>query len=287
MTTQHRNPNPRTVDGPGWCLRFTQSVYGLTGAPFWHPSAWAAWLATEYKHTTRTMPNASVPVWFSHFGTYGDPPTYGNWGHVVAYIPGRGFLSSPAWVRPGQTVGQLWLDSIEAVERTFNAKFVGWSEDLNGTRIISGVGGAGSGSTGEEEMTPEQMKELKRYIDARTRSAAGSHAQIILSTDGHWLDIGTGRVGIWGRDLEPIRDAIIALNWQRRDGAGPKGKDDLAYADGGPGPTDYYIFDQYRRAAVEGRRITAPISKPKGGAKSGAAALAVAPGLSSEPPELT
>lgn len=152
------------------------------------------------------------------------------------------------------------------------------------------VGGAGSGTTGDEEMTPAQMKELKQYIDARTRSAAGSQAQIVKNGDGHWLEVGTGRVGIWGRDLSAIRGAIVSLNWQRRDGAGPKGKSDVAFATGGPGPHAYNIFDAYRRAAVEGRKITAPIVKEvkvKGGASGGAAALAhiddVAPGLDDAP----
>ena len=152
------------------------------------------------------------------------------------------------------------------------------------------VGGAGSGSTGEDEMTPAQMKELKQYIDARTRSAAGSQAQIVKNGDGHWLEVGTGRVGIWGRDLSAIRSAIVSLNWQRRDGAGPKGKSDVAYATGGPGPHAYNIFDAYRRAAVEGRKITSPIVKEvkvKAGASGGSAALAhiddVAPGLTDAP----
>lgn len=152
------------------------------------------------------------------------------------------------------------------------------------------VGGAGSGSTGDEEMTPAQMNELKSYIDARTRSAAGSQAQVVRNKDGHWLEVGTGRVGIWGRDLSAIRSAIVTLNHQRRDGAGPKGKSDVAYATGGPGPHAYNIFDTYRRAAVEGRKITSPIVKEvkvKGGAAGGAAALAhiddVAPGLTDAP----
>lgn len=173
--TQLVQPNLNVTDGAGWCLRFTQSVYGLTGAPFWHPSAWAAWRATEYKHTG-PLPNASVPVWFSHYGTYGDPPTYGNWGHVVAYVPGKGFLSSPAWLRPGQTRGQLWLSSIEEVERTFNAKYVGWSEDLNGTRIINAAGGS-SGST-PGGLTVSEAEDIKKYVkqqmDAMERRLKGS-----------------------------------------------------------------------------------------------------------------
>lgn len=150
------------------------------------------------------------------------------------------------------------------------------------------VGGAGSGSTGDEEMTPAQMKELKQYIDQRTRIAGSP--QIVKNGDGHWLEVGTGRVGIWGRDLSAIRSAIVALNWQRRDGAGPKGKSDVAYATGGPGPHAYNIFNAYRRAAVEGRQIKSPLVKKvtvKGGAAGGSAALAhiddVAPGLADAP----
>lgn len=150
------------------------------------------------------------------------------------------------------------------------------------------TGGAPAGSTGDEEMTPAQMKELKQYIDARTRIAASP--QIVKNEDGHWLEVDTGRVGIWGRDLSAIRSAIVALNWQRRDGAGPKGKSDVAYATGGPGPHAYNIFNAYRRAAVEGRQISSPlvkVVKVKGGASGGSAALAhvddVAPGLADAP----
>ena len=120
---------PRIVsDNAGLCLRFVQSVYN---APVKYASAWDAWRATTLKHENRDLPPVSVPVWFSHYGTYGTPPTYANWGHVVAYFPDRGqFLSSP-----GQGYGHEWLDSIEAVERRFNSTFVGWSEDINGLQV--------------------------------------------------------------------------------------------------------------------------------------------------------
>lgn len=121
-------PDTTVTDGAGWCLRFTQSVWG---APARYNSAWDAWEATQYKHSTaESLPDVAVIVWFSHFGTYGEPPTYDNWGHVVSYIPGRGFLSSPS-----VGVGQKWLATIEEVEQFFNSKYVGWSEDINGLRV--------------------------------------------------------------------------------------------------------------------------------------------------------
>ena len=123
-------PDLSTQDGAGWCLRFTQTVWG---APVRYDSAWDAWNATYAKHGTgEPLPeDASCIVWFSHYGTYGNPPTYDNWGHVVTWVPGRGFLSSP-----GKGYGQKWFDSTTAVERYFNAGYVGWSEDLNGLRVI-------------------------------------------------------------------------------------------------------------------------------------------------------
>lgn len=128
MSTQLVQPNTNTKDTAGFCLRFVQSVYG---APAKYRSAWESWNATSIKHpNTEPIPDVSVPVWFSHFGTYGNPPSYENWGHVVAWIPGRGYLSSP-----GTGYGQEWFDNIAAIEARFNAKYVGWSEDINGLRV--------------------------------------------------------------------------------------------------------------------------------------------------------
>lgn len=127
MYKQLVQPNLDTKANAGMCLAFVQSVYG---APVRYRSAWEAWNATQLKRDG-AIPDASVPVWFSHFGTYGNPPSYENWGHVVAHIPGYGYLSSP-----GQGYGSEVLPSIEAVEKRFNSKFVGWSLDINGLEVV-------------------------------------------------------------------------------------------------------------------------------------------------------
>lgn len=115
----------------GWCLWFVQEVFGVSHL---YRSAYEAYLDTKYRNTSRTMPNFAVPVWFSHWGTYGTPPTYGNWGHVVAWIPERGqFLSSP-----GSGYGQQWFNSIGEIESFFNSTYLGWSLDISGT-IIGGA----------------------------------------------------------------------------------------------------------------------------------------------------
>jgi hypothetical protein len=127
MTWQQLVQPSIVSDNAGMCLRFVQSVYG---APVKYASAWDAWNATTLKHLDRDLPPVSVPLWFSHYGTYGG--VYANWGHVVAYFPERGqFLSSPP-----NGYGNTWLNSIEAVERMFNSRYVGWSEDLNGLQLV-------------------------------------------------------------------------------------------------------------------------------------------------------
>lgn len=127
MNSQTIQPNPNTKDQAGFCLRFTQTVWS---APVRYSTAWQSWENTQYKHpTSENIPNdVGVIVWFDHWGTYGGQ--YGQYGHVVSWIPGKGYLSSPT-----SGYGQKWLSSIEEVERAYNATYVGWSEDINGLRV--------------------------------------------------------------------------------------------------------------------------------------------------------
>jgi nucleoid-associated protein YgaU len=125
--TQTTAINTAAQDNAGMCLRFAQKVFSTK--PYGYESAWIAWEATQVKHYDRNFPNVATPVWFSHMGTYGG--VYKNWGHVVAWIPGAGFLSSP-----GSGYGQQWFGSIEEIERYFRCTFVGWSEDINDLDVM-------------------------------------------------------------------------------------------------------------------------------------------------------
>ena len=129
MWQQLVEPNTSITMPAGWCLGLVQRVYG---APGLHNTAWQAWQATEDKHYDRELPPVSVPLWFDHWGTYGG--VYGQFGHVVAWIPGRGFLSSPA-----NGVGQDWVATIEQVERRYNSKYVGWTTDINTVKVAEYV----------------------------------------------------------------------------------------------------------------------------------------------------
>lgn len=121
--TQIVKPNLAITGKIGFCLNYARQVFG---APPKYLYAWLGWKGSAYKHPTRTMPNVAVPLWFSYvrFGI--------NMGHVVVYVPGKGFYSSP-W-KQGTT--HAVLPSIAEVERIYGVSYVGWSEDINGLRVV-------------------------------------------------------------------------------------------------------------------------------------------------------
>lgn len=122
--------NPAVTTVAGWCLGFAQSVLG---APVNYRSATLAADAVTDMHPGMDIPpGIAVPVWFDHWGTYGSPPEYGNWGHVVVHMPNDRYLSSPLY-----GVGQQWWDSIDQIERAYNATFRGWSTDINGLTVAT------------------------------------------------------------------------------------------------------------------------------------------------------
>jgi hypothetical protein len=122
------SPNYAVKDYAGMCLQFTQSVWG---APIRYATAWDSWQANPDKQTG-DIPEVACLIWFSHWGTYGG--ITGNFGHVVTYVPGRGYLSSP-----GNGYGQEWLNNISQVEARFNCTYVGWTPSLNGLTVAENI----------------------------------------------------------------------------------------------------------------------------------------------------
>lgn len=123
-------PNLMVQDMGSYGLRFVQSVFD---APIRHQHCWAAWEATEFKHTPEeALPNVPVVVWFSATNS---STLNQNWGQATVWVPAeQAFLSNPP--QSGR-FGQVWFDSIKDVEIAFQAQYVGWSEDINGLRIAS------------------------------------------------------------------------------------------------------------------------------------------------------
>jgi hypothetical protein len=122
--TQIRSANPNAKSYPGYCLQLvTESFFTTPGG---HNTARDAWDASGTKNTSRDLPNVQVPVFFSWVGTIDGIRK--DWGHVVTYFPGRGFLSSPGKWTDGY--GNQWFASIDAVTRWFNAPYLGFTLDI-------------------------------------------------------------------------------------------------------------------------------------------------------------
>lgn len=143
-------PNYNAVANAGWCLSFAQAFYG---APVAYANAWEAWenVPASFKHAGQYPPeDAQSVLWFSHTGTYWDSALgdfrYGEWGHVVGYVPGRGIYSAPA-VQQTDSAGtyipsQGVYSNIPQIEAAYNCRYVGWSESLNGLRVCAPVAAA-------------------------------------------------------------------------------------------------------------------------------------------------
>ena len=122
-------PNLYIEDQAGFSLRHVQSCFSASPR---HAYAWDAWEATEYKHPMEELPNAYVPVWFSSvvyaytLGTF-------NQGHVLLWDP----ITQSLIGTPMSGYGQRSY-TIDMVEKHSGGKtkYVGWSEDLNGLRIV-------------------------------------------------------------------------------------------------------------------------------------------------------
>lgn len=159
------SPNLSTETGAGWCLKFVQDSFR---APRMYNSATQAANSTKSRNSSRYMPSVAVPVWFDHWGTY--QGVYDNWGHVVVWVPGRGFLSSP-----GIGYGQLWLGSIGAVEKTFNAKYRFWSLDINTLTVAEPVN-VPTPDTGQEEDEEDMNVGMYRKDGATYHVVIGNYS---------------------------------------------------------------------------------------------------------------
>lgn len=164
---QLRRPNTGAVDFAGWCLRHTQKVFG---APEMYETAWLAWQGQRGRHNRGMPTNVSVAVWFSHWGTYNGVRK--NWGHVVAWIPGRGYLSSPGFGH-----GQAWFPNIQAVERYFGAKYVGWTSWLHTIQLVEQVKAQTKPKPGGSSAdNKEDFSIMAADFFARRNSQTGIHA---------------------------------------------------------------------------------------------------------------
>jgi len=130
-------PNLDAVAYPGQCLWLVEEAYN-TPEPYtsMFQTARESWDASAFKHETNEMPGVPVPVYFSWTGTI-DGVTK-DWGDCRIFVPGRGVFGSPLnWDDP---LGNAWVADLNEVERLIpGAKYLGWTEDISGFRVVDYV----------------------------------------------------------------------------------------------------------------------------------------------------
>lgn len=109
-----------TTNWRGMCLKFVRTTLGI---PSRDPSAIVAWRRTHPadRHGGKTPP-PGVPVFWK----------VGQYGHV-ALSAGRGRVYSTDIVRSGR----VDLVAIDTITKRWGAEYLGWTETLNGQRVIS------------------------------------------------------------------------------------------------------------------------------------------------------
>lgn len=129
MARQLVHPNFNVTEISGWCLRFSDKVFGLQAA---YPTAWSAWTATKFKHENRDFPGGvAVPVWFDWVGDVGSGRQ--RYGHVAVRAS-----DGKIWSSPLSGTGRAWFASVDDLTRAFGngMRYVGWSEDISNVKVI-------------------------------------------------------------------------------------------------------------------------------------------------------
>ena len=128
---QLKTPNFSTQGQAGWCLWTAEEAFGV---PHLYATAEDAYNQAQFKHAGAQPPNAIVPVYW----TYYDLSLAREFGHIAIWVPGKGVFSSPF----DKSYGNQWFSSIQAVTdrinqiKGANSRYLGWSEDLAGVRIV-------------------------------------------------------------------------------------------------------------------------------------------------------
>lgn len=190
--SQSTAPNMGVEDGPGWCLRFAQSAFG---APVQFESARKAWDGQQARHFDRPPKGVVVPIWFDHWGTYGSPAKYDNWGHVAVSLGDGRVLTSPLlnshlkrWDgAKGEMVGSGIYSSIEALQRDLGGSptYLGWSEYVNGKKIVTRGNPPPTPDTGQEEDEDMATRPIGHYIGGDDKTPAKERKWVIYYPDSY------------------------------------------------------------------------------------------------------
>lgn len=218
--TQAIAPNLNQKSGAGDCLWFTWQAFGAPpGLGFTY--ARQAWDGQHGRHPGEAPPSGvAVPVWFDHYGTYGKPAQYKNWGHAAVSLGDGRILSSPA---AAGTFGQTVFGSIAALERALNAKYLGWSECMDKTPVVTPTSSAPSGGDTVIHYHREDTKARASgriikpgeyiYLDTRPNPKPSNATNVVGGVGMYSI---TPHVYAYGT---PGDELTMLLVWQKGEGA--------------------------------------------------------------------
>jgi len=145
----------------GLCLQFVRTCYGI-GAKY--PSAISAWNNAKVKHRTSSTSGIPLgaPIYFSG----------SKYGHIAVYA-GNGYMRTT-----NSATNRIHTMTVASWVR-MGYKFLGWSEDLNGVRVIPQGGSKPSpkpsgGLALDGFLGPATIK--------RWQQVMGTHADGVIST---------------------------------------------------------------------------------------------------------
>lgn len=152
------------TDWLGWCLAYVQFAYSANYAGSPARVSWESY--TKWRHTNKNIPvEVLVPLWFSGYQNL--------WHVLIAQFNKDG--SGTAWTSPNTNKAQADVikftsldDLVAKLKRgwSYDIEYVGWSEDVGGTRVIES-------KEDEMELTLEQVdKVLKMGLQEEPSPAA-------------------------------------------------------------------------------------------------------------------
>lgn len=124
---QKRDANWRIPYEGGWCLKYVREAFGTSS----YPRAIDAWNAAQFKHTDYPPAGITVPVYFS----LGKEPA----GHIAIRLDDLMVASSTQSGKHPKGYLHKNIQDLINVYAKYNGgcKYLGWSEDLGGTRLVA------------------------------------------------------------------------------------------------------------------------------------------------------
>jgi hypothetical protein len=141
-------PDPDIPCRPGWCLAYVNEAFGV---PKVYPTAMASWLASPTQHRDMNFPRGVwVPLWFS----LATEPA----GHVALLAPDGAVWSTTHPTAHTPTRHPDLADLFRAYSRYNPLTYLGWTEDVEGTRVLAGITA--------QSLTALEDKEMAIDVDA-------------------------------------------------------------------------------------------------------------------------